>query len=220
MILSKRLQAIANQVPSCKTMADIGTDHGILPIYLCLNHRINQAYACDIAPKSLNKAIEKIKKYHLEKQITPLLSDGMKMLPQSVESIVIAGMGGHLMTKILNESPHFHPHLILQANTHMEMVRMWLMENQYVIVDESIVFEKKQYYEIIHAKKTNESIFYDDFALKYGPILMQKKDPIWLQKYHQLLITYTNIDRQLQQSQKKDVKLLQKIEEIKKIVQD
>ena len=120
-------------------MADIGTDHGILPIYLCLNHRINQAYACDIAPKSLNKAIEKIKKYHLEKQITPLLGDGMKMLPQSVESIVIAGMGGHLMTKILNESPHFHPHLILQANTHMEMVRMWLMENQYVIVDESNV---------------------------------------------------------------------------------
>ena len=49
---------------------------------------------------------------------------------------------------------------------------------------------------------------------------MQKKDPIWLQKYHQLLINYTNIDRQLQQSQKKDVKLLQKIEEIKKIVQD
>ena len=62
MILSKRLQAIANQVPFCQTMADIGTDHGILPIYLCLNHRINQAYACDIAPKSLNKAIEKIKK--------------------------------------------------------------------------------------------------------------------------------------------------------------
>lgn len=59
-------------------MADIGTDHGILPIYLCLNHRINQAYACDIAPKSLNKAIEKIKKYHLEKQITPLLGDGRK----------------------------------------------------------------------------------------------------------------------------------------------
>ena len=83
-----------------------------------------------------------------------------------------------------------------------------------------LFLKKKQYYEIIHAKKTNESIFYDDFALKYGPILMQKKDPIWLQKYHQLLITYTNIDRQLQQSQKKDVKLLQKIEEIKKIVQD
>ncbi len=220
MQLSKRLQAIANLVPPCQTIADIGTDHGSLPIYLCLNHKVQQAYACDIAKKPLQQAIHKIAQFQLQKQIIPMLTDGIKNLPSHIDVIIIAGMGGHLITKILSERVDGYPQLILQANSHCEIVRQWLMQSSYEIIDEVMVYEHQQYYEIIAAKKTNKKIVYDEFSLQYGPIFIQKREKLWLEKYQKLLNQYQDIFLTLKPGQPKYDSLVKKIADIKKIVQN
>lgn len=179
MKLDARLTSIAQQVPKGSVVADIGTDHAYLPIYLCLENIASHVYACDIAKMPLKKAKENIQKYHLEDKIEPILTDGLHQLSNHIDVIIIAGMGGHLMANIIQGSTY--PMLILQPNTHAEIVRNALLENNYKIIEEEVVLENQKYYEIIKAIPGKEN--YTMLELQYGPILLQKKTPLFLEKY-------------------------------------
>ncbi len=104
MQISRRLKAVAALVTGDGTIADIGTDHAYIPIYLIQTGAAAHAIAMDVNPGPLARAQEHIGQYGLSASIETRLSDGLARLrPGEADSVVIAGMGGALMTRILDE---------------------------------------------------------------------------------------------------------------------
>ena len=102
MKLTNRLQAAADLVPVCESMADIGTDHGYLPIYLVQEGRARRAIACDVNDGPLTRAREDVNSSGLSRQIGLRLGGGLAPLGKGeVDGVTICGMGGLLMRDIL-----------------------------------------------------------------------------------------------------------------------
>lgn len=150
MELSKRLQAVADLVTPGNRLADVGTDHGYIPIFLVEEEKIPHGIAMDVNRGPLLRAREHIGEKQLEEQIETRLSDGMKMLlPGEADTVVIAGMGGALTIKILQEGINLLPtlkELILQPQSELAKVRCWLAEHGLRIADEDMVLEEGKYY--------------------------------------------------------------------------
>lgn len=181
MKLSKRLGKIAEYVPQGSIVADIGTDHGYIPIYLIENLICEKVIAADVSKPSLDKTINYVKDIGYEDRINTRLGDGLAVLkPNEVDTIIIAGMGGVLMTQILNRSPEIIEttnNFIFQAMIGTDELRKYLYNNNFVIEDESLIYEDGKYYEIIFAKKGKSSYNMDNFC-EIGHKLIEKKDPL------------------------------------------
>lgn len=179
--ISERLQGVAELVTPGLKVADIGTDHGYLPIYLVQSGAINDAIASDINVGPLNKAIENINSYGLEEKIDTRLSDGLKMFePYEAESIVMAGMGGNLMIDILiagDSVVRSAKELILQPQSDIGRVRHFLHDNGFMIVSENMICEEGKFYpmmKVISGKQRWENEYY----YEYGKILLREQNPV------------------------------------------
>lgn len=185
MQLSKRLQAVADMVTPGNRLADVGTDHGYVPIWLYEAGRVPSAIAMDLREGPLSRARENIQMHHLEDMIETRLSDGLARLSVGeADSVVIAGMGGMLMRKILEEGQAVLPsikELILQPQSDLAVVRMYLKEQGFMICREDMVFEDGKYYPVIravHGENTdNRPIWFI-----YGRYLLEHRHPV-LEKY-------------------------------------
>lgn len=155
-----RLSLCAEMAREGSRLADIGTDHGYLPIALCLSGKIVSALACDINPLPLQSAQENIAKYGLSNKIQTRLSDGLKEVsPDEVDDVVIAGMGGELIRDILCDAPWVadeNKNLVLQPMTHHEDVIKWLCENGFEIKRQGAVLDEGKFYTVISAVYTGE----------------------------------------------------------------
>ena len=135
--LSKRLAAIAQMVRPGRITADIGTDHGHLIVWLAATGRIPRGFACDVNPKPLEKAVRAAREAGVVQLVDCRLSDGLAALAgEPVEDIVIAGMGGELIARILEESPFSSrekkgQRYLLQPMTKPDLLRQWLGEQGY-----------------------------------------------------------------------------------------
>ena len=141
--LSIRLNAVANLIKNNKIVADIGTDHASLPIFLVKEGRCNKVYAADINVGPLESAKKNISDANLTEKIETILSDGLKNVPHDAEEISIAGMGGKLIAEIIDAAPFTKSQkvgLILQPMSNASFLRRYLYENGYYIVKE-IAFE-------------------------------------------------------------------------------
>ena len=145
--ISKRLQCAAELTRHGAILADVGTDHAYLPIYLCLAHKVARAIASDVNEGPLLRAREHIAAWGLQDQIDTVLCDGLEEIaPFAPTDILILGMGGELITDILTRAPFTKQpsvRLILQPMTHPEVLRRFLCENGYEIVEERLVREEK-----------------------------------------------------------------------------
>lgn len=154
-MLSERLQAIAELIPYKETMADIGTDHGFLPVYLIETGRSPQAIAADISEDSLEKAVQLAREKNMEDALSTRLGNGLEIIDASeVDNIVIAGMGGILISEILGKEPEktkSFKRLILQPRSKIGFLRKWLRDNDFTIVSETLVKEVDKICEIIVA---------------------------------------------------------------------
>ncbi len=154
--MNKRLLLIAENIENGKGLIDVGTDHGYLPIYMAQNGYTGTIYASDINSDPLNKAINNADAAGLKSRICFLLSDGLHDCPRdAVDTIVIAGMGGDMIVKILDEvewvlSPEYK--LILQPMSKAEILRYWLVYNGFEISNEMLVDENNTLYQIIVAR--------------------------------------------------------------------
>lgn len=151
-MISKRLNKISSHIKG-KRMADIGTDHGLVPIFLIENKIVDYAIAADISKPSLQKAIDLAKEKNIE--LDARLGDGLEVLnpEDGIETVVIAGMGGVLIGGILSASEiSKNVRLILQPMQGAKELRKYLFENGYEIIDEDVVFEDDRYFEIIVAE--------------------------------------------------------------------
>lgn len=152
--LSKRLQAAADFVTQGSRFADVGTDHGFLPIYLVQSGRCPRAVAMDIREGPLERAQEHIAAAGLEKLIQVRLSDGMQELSEGeADSVAIAGMGGLTVIHILEEAQEKlagFQELILEPQSDIAKVRRYLREHHLCIDREDLVYEAGKFYPILH----------------------------------------------------------------------
>lgn len=161
--IDERLEKIAEMICG-KTIADIGSDHGYLPIWLCENKIIKKAYAIEISGKCAEKIKYNIKKHKIpENIIIPIISDGFSNFKKNfdfgeLDDIVIAGMGGETIAAILEKTKTIcdikNKNIILQPNSKIETLKKYLKKNNYTIDETKIIECKKRFYTIIKTKYT------------------------------------------------------------------
>lgn len=181
MEISERLKTVASFVRTSRTIADIGTDHGYIPIYLCLEEAIDRAIACDVNREPVRRAECNINMYHLGNMIETRLGDGLKPLKAGeVEGAVIAGMGGMLIIEILDEcleKTGTLNELVLQPQIDVDKVRKYLHKIGFKIDDEEMIYEDGIYYNVIRAVHGREK--YDNEAdYIFGKINIDRKNAI------------------------------------------
>lgn len=181
MQISKRLEAVAGMVTSGSFLADIGTDHGYIPIYLIEHKRIPKAIAMDVNRGPLEKAKEHIMQAGLQDKIETRLSDGLeKLKPDEAESILIAGMGGPLTVRILSEGAGklgACRELILQPQSDLKAVRAYLEGEGWKIVREEMVQEEGKFYPMMRAVPGEKSKM-TPIQLRFGPLLLANRHPV------------------------------------------
>ena len=150
MELSKRLLAVASLVTTGSIVADIGTDHAYIPLYLIQEKKAPGAIAMDVNEGPLLRAEEHVRDAGLTEQIRLRRSDGLEQLsPGECDCAVIAGMGGGLMIRILSAHPEITKSLkecILQPQSEIERVRSFLLEEGFVFLQEDMVLDDGKYY--------------------------------------------------------------------------
>ncbi len=158
MQLSDRLKAVAALVKDGERIADIGTDHGYLPVYLCRRGKIKGAIACDINEKPLSSCKAKVEQEALCDVIDVRLSDGLESIsPEEYDCVIIAGMGGELIADILSrESAVKEKHIVLNPMTHPEIARKYLYDNGFEIDNDIVVRDGRHYYSVLDAHYTGK----------------------------------------------------------------
>ena len=155
MELTPRLQAIAEQVPQGARFADVGTDHGYLPVWLLRSGRIDSAIAADLREGPLDRARETAGRFGVAERISFRLCDGLSAIrPEEVDTVAIAGMGGETIISILEAAPWTKEGtlLLLQPMTGSAELRLWLQEHGYQITGERIACEGERLYNILTVK--------------------------------------------------------------------
>ena len=184
MTLSKRLQAIYEMVPYSVT-ADIGIDHGKLMIALFNDGKIPKGYAVENKKGPYDRLVKALKENNIDEDVIPLFSDGISELPVSVGTIVLAGMGGDTILKILLDHVEKLKHvqtIIIDAHTNTPKLRKEISELGFIIADEKMVEEDGIYYEIVKFIRSDVA-FYSDKDIEFGPILRMEKSTLFKQKY-------------------------------------
>ena len=175
--LNERLMTAVQFVREGSRLADVGTDHGYLPIFLILEGRIPFAIAADINRGPLDKADENIHKYALDGKIKTVLCDGLRRIDKDeVDDVAIFGMGGELIVKIIDEAPWLKDtskRLILQPMTHPEKLRKYLADNGYRIIGEALSFDRGKIYQTICAEYDGIIRKFDDITLLYGEYILK-----------------------------------------------
>ena len=173
--LSKRLKVCADMVSKGCRIADIGTDHAYLPIFLAKNKLISKAIASDINQGPLKIAKRNIYQNGLENVIETRLSEGLKNIDENeVDEIIIAGMGGNLISEILDKCKYknrFNKKFILQPMTCEYDLRLYLCNNGYFIEDERAIFCKNKVYTVMMARYINHKLIFSETYYYIGRIL-------------------------------------------------
>lgn len=196
MNISKRLEKVASFVSTGNSLADIGTDHGYVPIYLVMNGKIPSAIAMDINEGPLKRAYNNISTYRLEEKIETRLSDGLEKLQVGeVDTILIAGMGGTLEVAIMESHIkvlHSAKEIILSPHSDLQLVRKFLKDNMFNIVEEEMIIDEGKYYTIMRVIP-GKMISYTEAEYEYGKLLIEGRSQVlreYLQNEHK---SYSNI---------------------------
>ncbi len=181
MELSKRLQAVADLVSEGLVVADVGTDHGYIPIYLIETKKSPKAFAMDVNKGPLLRAKEHIAEHGLTSLIETRLSDGVRALETGeCECVVVAGMGGALTIKIMEEGKDIFRNLkefVLQPQSELQKVRAYLYQNAYSIVEENMVIDDGKFYPMFRVIN-GQSQEYHAIELCYGKLLLEQKNAV------------------------------------------
>lgn len=183
MELRGRLGAIADRIPKCNILADIGTDHAYIPLYAIMKSICRKAVAADVKKGPVEIAKRNIKRYGLEDRIESRLGSGLEPLGENeAEVIVIAGMGGVLIQEILAnriQTARNARLLILQPMNMLEVLRKWLNDNGFEICDETLAEETGKIYNILIVKWTGNTEQLSNFHCYIGKGLVNRKDSLF-----------------------------------------
>lgn len=182
--ISNRLKLVADMVQG-RVVADIGTDHGYVPLYLYHQKRIAKGYACDINQGSLQKAIDNVALLGAGDVIETRLGDGLTpMQAGEAETAILSGMGGMLMLHIFEESPLVVERLeemILSPQRDVDKVRRYLHSVGFRIAEEEMLREDSKVYVVMRCVRGAEQYDKESHYL-FGKCLLEKKHPILLEQ--------------------------------------
>ena len=217
--LSKRLQAVADMVTKGSIVADIGTDHAYIPIYLVENNITTKAFAFDVNKGPLDIAEEHVKLYGFSDRITLRLSDGLNALKEKeAETVVIAGMGGALEIRIISSNMNVVnslKELILQPQSELMKVREFLIEEGFYIKEENMVLDEGKYYPMMKVLPPSAGIKNEDWSdteLYYGKHLLESQNSVLKEFILKELSIKEDILKKLRNDDK--VKYSKRIEEL------
>ncbi|PRO65121.1 tRNA (adenine(22)-N(1))-methyltransferase [Alkalicoccus urumqiensis] len=229
--LSTRLEKVAEWVLPGGTVADIGSDHAYLPVYLVGNHLCEYAIAGELNEGPLQSARAKIRENHLQDRVEARLGNGLQVLEnRTADTVVIAGMGGPLIAEILEDGKAFLDdvhRLVLQPNIASDHVRLWLRQNDWHLMKETVIAEDGRLYEVLAAERGAEDPYMEDEPLEkqlwIGPLLMRTKPAAFIQKWKKEYDQLERIRRQLEQARvpeasERQEELLQKQNWIKEVL--
>lgn len=182
--LSIRLEAIASMVKEGSYLADVGSDHALLPISLIQRGKISYAQAIDNKAGPFMRMKGNVDDNGLSSRIRCSLSDGLDDLSSEIDTLALCGMGGLLTCEILEKHPEKLDairYIICDPHRDLVAVRKRVCALGYFIDDEIIVKENKIYYFLIRFAKGNVAAPYSGNDLYFGPILRKKRDPLYLE---------------------------------------
>jgi tRNA (adenine22-N1)-methyltransferase len=193
MKLSERLETIIDMVPEVISVADIGTDHGFVPIRLIQDGKASRALAMDVRRGPLDRAKEHIAQCGLNDRIETRLSDGLeKLQPGDADGVVIAGMGGDLMLRILKAGDHVRDSIrwwVLSPQSELSLFRHGVEELGLMICEERMLVEDGKYYTVMLVRPGAMHYEYE-YEYRYGKTLIGEKSPVllaWLKKEREQL---------------------------------
>lgn len=223
-MLETRLAHLAAMVDENTRLADIGTDHAYLPIDLVKSGKIQFAIASDVAKGPSDNAKTDILEAGLSNQIQTRLGSGLETIKpeDKIETVVIAGMGGKLMTDLLEaakEKDELYPTLILEPNIGEPGVRKWLMEHNYQIIQEEIIDTAGHIYELIKAILTDKMHQLSDKEILFGPFLLKEKNSVFIKKWTNQLAYQKQLLVNLNKAKNKDMTRISEVEQRIKFIE-
>lgn len=199
MLLSKRLRRVADLIPPCSRLADIGSDHALLPLFLIKEGRIKQAIIGELGDGPYNRAQRAVQEVGLNNLIDVRQGDGLQVLSYGeVETVVLSGLGGDLIADILSfdyaKSVSF-ANYIFQPMSRIQSVRKFLAEKGWLILKEEVLEENGRYYIIIQSKPGTVPYTVKEIELEIGSEIL-KADTVlkikylkyWHQKYKTIYV--------------------------------
>ena len=210
MKLSNRLEMVISFVKSGESAADIGTDHGHVPVELVRRGIVKRACAMDVRKGPLSKAEENVAAAGLKDKIETRLSDGVnKLKAGEAETVIIAGMGGELVIHIMEDGRHVWDTVdqwVLSPHSEIHKVREWLAGNGFTIVKEDMVFEEGKFYTVIDVRKGEYLGGETDKDFRYSPYLRNQKHPVLIaylkDEEEKLLTLKANLEKQAEASER------------------
>ncbi len=222
-VLSDRLQAVADMITIGNRVCDVGCDHGFVPIYLVKERISTRVIATDVNEGPLKRAREHIEEYGVGAYIETRLSDGLRsFMAGEADTLVCAGMGGRLMMRILEEDEAktaSFKELILQPQSELPRFRGFLRSHGYMIVEENMIEEDGKFYPMMKAVKVekdsviqhdslmqnenlsqaerDELIWWQQMEDRYGALLLQKKSIVLYRYLEREKHTYEEILKRL-----------------------
>ena len=184
--MSERLLAVASMVTPGSVVCDVGCDHGYVPIYLVKHHVCPRVIAMDVNEGPLKSAGEHVREAGLLPYIETRLSDGVEALePGESDCLIIAGMGGRLMERILTEGRERVAgmrEVILQPQSEIAAFRKFLREQGYTLLSENMIFEDGKYYPMMKVTpgkvRNTETDLWQQVYDRYGFLLLREKHPV------------------------------------------
>lgn len=185
-MISKRLELVASFVPQGAILLDVGSDHAYLSIELVERGKIESAIAGEVVEGPYQSAVKNVEAHGLEEKIQVRLANGLAAFEEEdrVSVITIAGMGGRLIARILEEGLGKLANverLILQPNNREDDLRIWLQDHGFQIVAESILEEAGKFYEILVVEAGQMKLSASD--VRFGPFLSKEVSPVFVQKW-------------------------------------
>ena len=181
-MISKRIKTIAGLIHPDENVLDVGTDHAFLPIQLKLNGHRGKIAATELRRGPRNNAVKNLEEAGID-DVEVWLTPGVQKVDFPADVVVIAGMGLTTVTGIISDDPEYFEdkRIIIQINHEMDRLRLWLMENGFMIEDEVIIRDYK-YYEILIVRKGEMQL--DEMQIMFGPVLLREKSQTFIDCYN------------------------------------
>lgn len=173
-----RITLLASLAKDANSLVDVGCDHGYVAIKALNEYNVKKAYLLDVNEAPLNNAKKNVTDKNLDSRCTFILSDGLKSYDSETETLIIAGMGGMLISKIIQDSfdkVKKFSHIILEANNEVDKLRGFLINSGFKFTNEHLILDGKRHYEIIEGTYIyDEKPKYTLLDMKYGPFIRKE----------------------------------------------